>query len=84
MVASCNLQKIYQSFTRHEHLQDIQLFRERLSAKAYAPIPNAFMGNAILLLLNRSSRCVNAIEGDSMCRYIHKLFDDSFSCGLKH
>ena len=75
---------MYQSFTRHESLQDKQLFRERLSAKAYAPILNGFMGNAILLLLNPSSRCVNAIGGDNMCRYIHKFVDDSFSCGLKH
>ena len=41
---------------------NIQLFRKRLSVKAYATIPKVFMGNGCLQLSDRISRCYSSQE----------------------
>ena len=48
----------------------IQMFRERLSVKAYAPMPNGFMGNTSYCCL---VEVLLTMEGDRMCTYIHRF-----------
>ena len=47
---------------RHQEGMDmyIQLFRERMSIKAYAKVPKGFMGNACLQLSDPEFHCVLA------------------------
>ena len=44
----------------------IQLFRERLSVKAYATVPKGFMDNNCLPLSDRISQCFSPQEGERL------------------
>lgn len=55
---------LYRDTTVSRYLSDKSL-------KAYATIPNGFMGKSNLPLLGRSSLCFNAIERDSMSTHVH-------------